>query len=49
MRVDLRLLGPFTVTVTAPDGELPVRLGPRQQRLVLAVLAWEASWSRSSG
>ncbi|HEY2698966.1 MAG TPA: BTAD domain-containing putative transcriptional regulator [Pseudonocardiaceae bacterium] len=43
MRVDLRLLGPFTVTVTAPDGELPVRLGPRQQRLVLAVLAWEAN------
>ncbi|HEY4456062.1 MAG TPA: BTAD domain-containing putative transcriptional regulator [Pseudonocardiaceae bacterium] len=43
MRVDLRLLGPVTVTVSAPDGEAPVRLGPRQQRLVLAVLAWEAN------
>ena len=40
MRVDLRLLGPFTVTV---DGDRPVTVGPRQQRLVLAVLAWEAN------
>ncbi len=41
MRVDLRLLGPFTVTVAAEQGDRPVTVGPRQQRLVLAVLAWE--------
>ena len=43
MRVDLRLLGPFTVTVSAEDVERPVSVGPRQQRLVLAVLAWEVN------
>ena len=43
MRVEVRLLGPFTVTVTGEDGERTVIVGPRQQRLVLAVLAWEAN------
>ncbi|HEV3361093.1 MAG TPA: BTAD domain-containing putative transcriptional regulator [Pseudonocardiaceae bacterium] len=43
VRVDLRLLGPFTVTVAAEQGDRPVTVGPRQQRLVLAVLAWEAN------
>ena len=43
MLVDLRLLGPFTVTVTAEDGERLLAMGPRQQRLVLAVLSWEAN------
>ncbi|QUQ64721.1 BTAD domain-containing putative transcriptional regulator [Kutzneria sp. CA-103260] len=37
--MEIRLLG----TVEARDGDVVVPLGPRQQRLVLGLLAWEAN------